>query len=488
MVRWSVAETCETAFRRDELPMVAADETPVVAPAAPSDTSNKLRQLLRERLRQLSRVTLVLAICLALGGTALLIWWLTSLNGLADIGDPFDVAAIRAFHIPEHRNAFTFFRRANEKLSPFPHAPQEEIAAAGVAWSKADTKLRAWVEANRLAIELFLQGAEQSDGISRRPGEPYSPRHSADLGPHYLTLLTLLEGGRRAERGDMAGAWDCYRAVLRATVHSARRGVLVERHWASVHHGWLRSRLETWAADPRTTIAQLRRALEESVEGQPRPEWHAFSLKVEYLDWMRDLEATRHPDRNALQEEWTYRVGDMELPHDLTVWHYLARRFLLREPERSRRAIRLLFANWLAQVEMPELRQRKPTALARFHHANHSDSLRLYPVAPDAPAGARVLSPHELANWLVTASDLKLIVWNRLKPAVRFRERYEYHELVVALAGELYHRERGVHPSSEKELVGTYLKSLPDDGSAELEDGTTPTVADSVVSAQPSPK
>ena len=46
----------------------------------------------------------------------------------------------------------------------------------------------------------------------------------------------------------------------------------------------------------------------------------------------------------------------------------------------------------------------------------------------------------------------------------------------MLLASELYHRERGTLPPSEDALVGTYLESLPDDGSAELGDETTPTV------------
>ena len=73
-----------------------------------SGTSQKLLQLLRKRLRQLARVTLVLAICLAVAAAALAIWWSTSLNGLPDIGDPFDVAAFRAFHVPADQNAFSY--------------------------------------------------------------------------------------------------------------------------------------------------------------------------------------------------------------------------------------------------------------------------------------------------------------------------------------------------------------------------------------------
>jgi hypothetical protein len=94
------------------------------SPAAVRGSASKTLQLLRKRLRQLGRVMLVLAIGLALGGTALAIWWLTSLNGLPDIGDPFDVAAFRAARIPDDQNAFTFFRRAAEKLTPWPDLPR----------------------------------------------------------------------------------------------------------------------------------------------------------------------------------------------------------------------------------------------------------------------------------------------------------------------------------------------------------------------------
>ena len=54
--------------------------------------------------------------------------------------------------------------------------------------------------------------------------------------------------------------------------------------------------------------------------------------------------------------EYTYRLGDMQLSTDMVDHLETAHRFLLREPERSRRVLRLLCANWLAHVETPELR------------------------------------------------------------------------------------------------------------------------------------
>ena len=55
-------------------------------------------------------------------------------------------------------------------------------------------------------------------------------------------------------------------------------------------------------------------------------------------------------------------------------------------------------------------------------------------------------------------------------------DRRAHRELVIMLATEIYRRERGALPPSDEALVGTYLKSLPDDGSPDVADGTAPTV------------
>jgi hypothetical protein len=85
-----------------------------------------------------------------------------------------------------------------------------------------------------------------------------------------------------------------------------------------------------------------------------------------------------------------------------------------------------------------------------------------------------------VARSLVATNDAKLrillanIQW-RWSPD-RLRDLKDYRDLVIMLATEIYRRERGAPPPTEDALVGTYLQSLPDDGSAELADGTTPTV------------
>ena len=81
-----------------------------------------------------------------------------------------------------------------------------------------------------------------------------------------------------------------------------------------------------------------------------------------------------------------------------------------------------------------------------------------------------------MATWLVTAYDLKLLAWQLISTSVPSTERAGYCALVVGLATELYRRERRGLPPSEKALVGTYLPSLPDDGSADPSDEKVPTV------------
>jgi hypothetical protein len=450
--------------------MLTQHECPAFAPAAVNGAPRKLRQLLRKRLRQLLRVTFVLAIGLALGATALAIWWLTSLNRLPDVGDPFDVAAFRALRMPDDQNAFTFLRRANQKLTPWPELQMGAVSAPTDAWSKLDPKIRAWVEANRQALELFQRGAEQADAVMDLTGDASAGTDcwTNGLDPLNLSELALFEGGKRQESGDTAGAWDCFRAVLRMTAHFSRRG-----SWHQYHDKlacrWLGQRLATWAADPRTTVRQLETALDEVLEAEPRPAWDAFALKVGYLELMNSLERPMPPlDQQEIEGEWTYRLGDMQLSTDNIGCLEAACRFLLREPERSRRVVRLLCANYLAHLQNRAERTRTPVVQVQ-PIAFKPISVPLYPVGSDAPAGARALPPRELAGWLVATRDAKLrIQWARIHdgnwPPNRLAYRRVHRELVIMLATELYRRERGALPPSEEALIGTYLKSLPDGG------------------------
>lgn len=438
--------------------MLTRDE----APASP-----KLAGLLRKRLRQLMRALLVLAVCLAVAGGGFAIWRVTSLNGLPDIGEPFDVAAFRAHRVPDEHNAFTFLQRADEALTASPSSPE-------VFWSQADPKLRGWVEANRQALDLFLQGAEQTDAAL--PEEPM-------VDGCRLMGLVLLEASKRQERGDTAGAWDYHRAVLRMRSHMRRRGSLRQRYDVNGGNAWLQQSLNAWASDPRTTISQLRAALEEVLKNEPQPDWDSFALKSGYLEMMRALE---RPIPTRTQEELggesSFRIGDMALSANMVASLEAMSRFALREPERSRRVLRLLCANYLAHIETAEPRTRKPAAWAVFSVLTSTNPIRtgtislpLYAAGPDAPAGARALAARELASWLVATHDARLrVLWSNSSdwpwPPDRLVQRRAHGALVIMLATELYRRERGALPTSDEALIGTYLETLPDNESGEFDD------------------
>ena len=166
----------------------------------------------------------------------------------------------------------------------------------------------------------------------------------------------------------------------------------------------------------------------------------------------------------------------MQVPADIAAYLTVGYRYLMREPERSRRAARLLYANWLAHVEFPEQTKKKPVIRAMFISKNFRGSVPLYAVNPLAPQGARRLAPRDLASWLVTCIDAKPYMTNWNWPYFHQQAQREHRLLVVTLAEELYRRERGVPPRDDQALVGTYLSALPDDGLGEVSDDTTPFV------------
>jgi hypothetical protein len=210
------------------------------------------------------------------------------------------------------------------------------------------------------------------------------------------------------------------------------------------------------------------------LENEPKPEWDLFAVKYGYLELMGALERPIPISvQQEIEGEWTFRLGDMSLSPEMVGQLEAARRFLLREPERSRRVLRLLCANYLTRVETRWRPPRKPAVLTVL------TCTPLYAVGPEAPAGARALPPQEVAGWLVASVDAKLRLlmgYEEWLPPVRPRDgrtvadRRAYRDLVIMLATEIYHRERGVPPPTEDALVGTYLQSLPDDGTAELAD------------------
>jgi hypothetical protein len=156
------------------------------------------------------------------------------------------------------------------------------------------------------AETLFRAGL---DGARKRFGAA-DPKDNRFIDGRLISLA-LLEASRRAESGDTAGAWVCYRAVLRTITHFRRRRSTIQRQQAREASRPLQRRLTDWATGPRTTISQLRTALEVVLENEPKPEWDLYAVKYGYLELMGAL--GRPIPLSALQDvegERTFRLGE----------------------------------------------------------------------------------------------------------------------------------------------------------------------------------
>src|SRR4029077_11112945 len=129
-------------------------------------------------------------------------------------------------------------------------------------------------------------------------------------------------------QADMAGAWNLYRAVMRIRGDLMRRGSGFLRFIAYQNCSNLRAQIATWAADARTTAPLLRRALEEVKAAEPRPEWDEFSLNVEYLSMMNELDVDRGLVQHGEDEDQHVRIFGEELAPNLAQNIYSVRRYI----------------------------------------------------------------------------------------------------------------------------------------------------------------
>jgi hypothetical protein len=469
--------------------MFSRDKTARSVQTSTSSQHPRFRRWAARRARQLSIAALVVAGILVVGACGVMLRRATGLIGLPDIGDPFDRVAFRTFRVPEDEDAFALFRQAASKVPPLPNLPMAvRQGGAVVAWSQADPRLRAWFEANRDALDLFRRGAKRADVTAPPLADPLGSSSLQGMSIEPFVWLAFLEASRLEELGDMPAAWDGYQAILRTKAHVMRRGAVFDRYIADHSLRGLESRIATWAANPKTDVSLLHRALNDVHENEPKPEWDAFSLKLDYINMMRMLDEPNGLVQRGTDEDQAIWIAGEPLPPNLTGLVYATRRYLSNEPERSRRVLRLVFANWLAHAQEQDGVSRKPAVRAIFSPLNQATRLSFYDPGPGAPAAARSLSPPDLARWLITTRDAKLLLFQWLWPAIRISERREHSALVILLAEELYRRERGSAPASEKALVGPYVDHLPDDGSSELDDGTAPIIDDSAASGVARPE
>lgn len=407
-----------------------------------------------------------LALAASLGSSA---WRLRSVDGIPDVGDPFDVAAARRpIDLADEDNAYALYAESHARFVRRPKA-LGRVEFAELDWSKVGQAARDYLEQNRPALDLWRRGSERPDALYHQPGE----LRIDTLLPLVQEMRTLsglagFEGTRLEGRGEMEGAWGWYRAMLRCSRLVGRHGVLIERLVGGVLHRKAAIRIVRWASDPRVDAPLLRRALAETMAADALTPPLSAALKLEYLIYMRDL------------RELTALPRQIPLPGGKSgIFNRIAKSAGVKDPierawlrasnddERSRRAARMLFANWLAQVDRPPA-LRAPVAV-------QSPTL-IYAPDPTAPPAARAMPPEDLArivdrnvlsshifrDYPFTSSPRPdgTIMWEERGPMGRERRRRS--ALIVRLAAELYRREQGHPPATAGELVGPALKELPE--------------------------
>jgi hypothetical protein len=427
---------------------------------------------------------LVMAECLVavVGGAVLWVAVGRMMFGLPDVGDPFDVAAFKAERVAPGDNAWVLFDRAM-KAYERPPSKIESAWRMGRTYAPAkpdDPEVGKWLDANRKALALYLEGCDRPDAMPTRyvepDGRPFRVSQSF-WAQGDLARLALEEGARRQARGDTEGAWACYRAVLRQARLIGRRADVSDRSVAGHVRGMALGRVQVWADDPQTTPALLRRALDDVHALEALDPDDGYTVKALYVNAMLGLSG---PSSLWGRFDPSLFAGpsDRLAPVIVNFALHPLRRLHANEPERARRVVRLLAADWLDYFATPPDRRPAPAVRVVIRYRFGAFATDIFPFGPDAPPAARAVDPQELAEALAASPDARSTLggWNMLK-TIRNKEQSDHAGVLYTLAEALYRRDHnGAPPPSAAALVGRYLKSpLPDDP-IPLADDPTPII------------
>jgi hypothetical protein len=384
-----------------------------------------------------------------------------ALRGLPDVGDPFDVAEFSRVEVPDERNAFVEYRLAASlkvRLGGGPKVYDQLEAALGGDWSQVPEPIRAWLEGNRPALDVWRKGTEKPDALYHTPAEARIDTIlpvTQEL--RDFARLALLEATRLEAKGDMRGAWGWYRAMLRSSRHVGRHGFLIERRIGASIHRMTAERLLRWGADPRVEAPLLREALDQVVAIDAMTPPNSYAMKLEYLVLSRALDDPDLPSKLLLFGTPRHQQSPLDrwAPW-LARGEERSRAVARNEPERSRRVLRLISANWLAYCDLPK--EWRPRVV--------DETLLLSEPDPSATFAARALPPAEVVRWYESTIYARAMFvdpdWRKGGQAAIDRERALQAELTLFLAEQLYRRDHGGQgPPDRSSLVGPYLQRLP---------------------------
>ena len=348
------------------------------------------------------------------------LWRQSQLDGLPDVGEPFDVAAYRQISKPaDDRNAFVPYRRAGERFREMSHAEGVSFSNANLSWSRGDATIRGWVADQAEAIAFLRSGSERSEAhLETTKGLTGSlvaaERFELIRRLSWIGDAALFEADRLRTQGDMVGAWKLFNAVTRTSRHMIRVGGTVPaRTTATILVQFASAPVAEWASDPAVTVPLLRQALADLAAAEAMTPPISLVYKDEYLNAEQSLTNKALPEFSSVEA------------------------FLHREPERSRRVLRLLIANDLAWIDRPAT-ERPAFGVPR---------LKIYDSDSTTPPAARALPPDALSKWVDSSLIAPTLIW-RLDDLEKWdrNDRWSINRLKEAVAVPLFTRDVGRPP------------------------------------------
>ena len=364
-----------------------------------------------------------------------------------DIGEPYDVQAFLKYSVPDEENAYAFYRDAAARLQTADaygrtltaqdaDGPGTFLEALQKAQAEgldaADGRVRGWVEANHNALETWLAGTKLEQALEVHPRNLTAVSSLAvTQSCRELARLAVLAGDRAAASGDQDEAWTWYAATLRSSRHLGMHAPMVGRLVGVAVHAVAGLSIVRWSANPDVTPEQLRRALADvrAIDAMTPPS--SDSLKCEYISTSSALQF-------LLSGSQTVIFG------------------MSGEATRTQRLMKLAFANWLTQCDLP----RNERA------AVHPGSLGLFEIGKAQADDPKLRLPADIERW-----SRQGFIGGRLiatiMPAIKQydiaigRERMKQRALELALALQIHFREHGKFPESLDALVGDSFEAVP---------------------------
>ena len=379
------------------------------------------------------------------------------LSQVPDIGDPFDVAAFcKSMEVPPEHDARTAYRNAarkyhGEQMSPYERPSDGELTTVGLeGWHKADDTVKDWVATHEASLLEWKQVTERDQVWFNSSEDLLWPYEDGDFTSplFYLGSVAALRGLKCEAEKDFAGAFEWYRASLRAR----------DQLWSAAWMADDLSNILNWAALPEVSVAQLRTALAQVRRDRAARQPASHAIKVEYLRAMNSLRK-----RDGLATAIRYRSGTQS-PMDTKAavfWRFVY--WVCGEPERTRRLYQHLVANQLRAIDLPAPARRAMHAPTSTLIYNDDAAVSL----PSKHLSAARLAEsirmsgisHSLEGSTTGGQLLRDPNFDRiLRESRAFPVLFE-----LALVLQIHRRELGTFPTQLEDLVPDYIDAVPVD-------------------------